>query len=251
MPAFMSGENLDARVLRFRNDPGSETAGSLALALLGADRAREALEVAGVHLRAHPQDTAMLVVAGRAWMARGDLLRAQKTLLQAARAGGSSAEPYRWLGEVLLRRGDPERAEKVLSRAKKLGASGAEIERLHERARRLARIAGGAEEAPTKERTVPDQPGFFDDDDDEPTKVAQDLSRRLAEAGDPFEEEEPTSKRRAFDDDAPHDGPQASATHEDGPCEKARAAEEASSTAAATARRVTVQLRHGCTFALR
>lgn len=200
MPAFMSGENLDARVLRFRNDPGSETAGSLALALLGADRAREALEVAGVHLRAHPQDTAMLVVAGRAWMARGDLLRAQKTLLQAARAGGSSAEPYRWLGEVLLRRGDPERAEKVLSRAKKLGASGAEVDRLHERAQRLAKIAGGAEQAPTKERTVPDQ-GFYDDeDDDEPTKVAQDLSRRLAEAGDPFAEEEPTAKRRAFDE---------------------------------------------------
>ena len=212
MPASMSGENLDARVLRFRNDPGSESAGSLAMALLGADRAREALEVAGVHLRAHPQDTTMLVLAGRAWMARGDLLRAQKTLLQAARAGGSSPEPYRWLGEVLLRRGDPERAEKVLSRAKKLGANGEEIDRLHERAQRLAKIAGGAEEAPTRERTVPDQPFFHeDDDDDEPTKVAQDLSRRLAEAGDPFDDEEETAKRRAFDE-APTGVPRAPKT---------------------------------------
>ncbi len=200
MPAFMSGENLDARVLRFRNDPGSEAAGSLAIALLDAERAREALEVAGVHLRAHPQDAGMLVVAGRAWMARGDLLRAQKTLLQAARAGGNSPEPYRWLGEVLLRRGDPERAEKVLLRAKKLGAGGAEIDRLHERARRLAKIAGGTDDAPTQEQSV-EPAGYFDDDDDEPTKVAQDLSRRLAEAGDPFaEEEEPTAKRRAFDE---------------------------------------------------
>ncbi|MEM9070542.1 MAG: tetratricopeptide repeat protein [Myxococcota bacterium] len=177
----MAGENLDARLLRFRNDPATEDPGALAKLLLDAERAREALEVAGVHLRLNPRDGQMLVLAGRAWMVRGDLLRAQKTLLQAARAQGNAPEPYRWLGEVLLRRGDPERAEKVLTRAKKLGASGAEVDRLHQRAQRLARIAGGAD-APEPAPPPKPAPKELFRDDEEPTMVAADLSRRLAEA---------------------------------------------------------------------
>ena len=194
----MAGENLDARLLRFRSDPAVEDAGTLAAALLAAERAREALEVAGVHLRVNPRDADMLVLAGRAWMVRGDLLRAQKTLLQAARARSNDPEPYRWLGEVLLRRGDPERAEKVLSRARKLGASGPDVERLHQRAERLARIAGGVEEEEEETLTapIPTQPsgGSFLSEQEEATVVAADLSRRLAEAA----AEEPT-----VDDDAP------------------------------------------------
>ncbi len=198
----MAGENLDARLLRFRSDPGMEDAGALAAALLGAERAREALEVAGVHLRVNPRDATMLVLAGRAWMVRGDLLRAQKTLLQAARARSNDPEPYRWLGEVLLRRGDPERAEKVLSRARKLGAAGSDVERLHQRAERLARIAGGSEteEEPTLTAPISTETGHGGafSEQEEATVVAADLSRRLAEAA----VQEP-SPAPAVDDDAP------------------------------------------------
>ena len=79
----MSAGNLDARLLRFRLDPKSEDASALASELLGAERAGEALEVVGVQLGAQPKDVDAMVIAGRAWLVRGDLLRAQKTLLQA------------------------------------------------------------------------------------------------------------------------------------------------------------------------
>ena len=152
----MSAGNLDARLLRFRLDPKSEDASTLASALLAAERAGEALEVVGVQLGTQPKDVDAMVIAGRAWMARGDLLRAQKTLLQAARIDAGHPDPYRWLGEVLLRRGDPDRAQKVLARARALGAIDPEVQRLHERATRLAKLArdeGGA-------------PGGDDDEDD-------------------------------------------------------------------------------------
>jgi tetratricopeptide (TPR) repeat protein len=137
----MSAGNLDARLLRFRLDPKSEDASTLASALLAAERAGEALEVVGVQLGTQPRDVDAMVIAGRAWMARGDLLRAQKTLLQAARIDAGHPDPYRWLGEVLLRRGDPDRAQKVLARARALGAIDPEVQRLHERATRLAKLA--------------------------------------------------------------------------------------------------------------
>lgn len=137
----MSAGNLDARLLRFRLDPKSEDASTLASSLLAAERAGEALEVVGVQLGTQPKDVDAMVIAGRAWMARGDLLRAQKTLLQAARIDAGHPDPYRWLGEVLLRRGDPDRAQKVLARARALGAIDPEVQRLHERATRLAKLA--------------------------------------------------------------------------------------------------------------
>ncbi|MCB9618615.1 MAG: tetratricopeptide repeat protein [Sandaracinus sp.] len=153
----MSAGNLDARLLRFRLDSRSEDASTLASELLTAERAGEALEVVGVHLGTQPKDVDAMVIAGRAWMARGDLLRAQKTLLQAARIDAGHPDPYRWLGEVLLRRGDPDRAQKVLARARALGAMDPEVQRLHERATRLAKLAQDA------------GGGGVDDDDDDLT----------------------------------------------------------------------------------
>jgi tetratricopeptide (TPR) repeat protein len=163
----MSAGNLDARLLRFRLDPKSEDASTLASALLAAERAGEALEVVGVQLGTQPKDVDAMVIAGRAWMARGDLLRAQKTLLQAARIDAGHPDPYRWLGEVLLRRGDPDRAQKVLARARALGAIDPEVQRLHERATRLAKLArdeGGAaggdddeDDFTTAERVAPSE----------------------------------------------------------------------------------------------
>lgn len=143
----MSAGNLDARLLRFRLDPKSEDASTLASELLAAERAGEALEVVGVQLGSQPRDVDAMVIAGRAWMARGDLLRAQKTLLQAARIDSGHPDPYRWLGEVLLRRGDPDRAQKVLARARALGATDPEVQRLHERATRLAKLAQDSDPA--------------------------------------------------------------------------------------------------------
>jgi tetratricopeptide (TPR) repeat protein len=114
---------LDARLLRFRNRPGSEDAASLAEALLSAERLTEALEVASVGLSRAPNDARLLVVQGRGLFHEGDLLQAQAALLKAARIASASKEPFRWLGEVLLRRGDPQRALKVLERAAKPACS--------------------------------------------------------------------------------------------------------------------------------
>ncbi|MEO0326695.1 MAG: tetratricopeptide repeat protein, partial [Myxococcota bacterium] len=139
--ALATPENLDARLLRFRSDPGGEDAVALAHALLEAKRPREAGEVAKRHLQDAPDHAEALLYLGRAWMDQGDLLRAQKTLLQAARADARSPAPYRWLGEVLLRRGDPERAARVLDKAASLGGPDPAVERLASRAARLARVA--------------------------------------------------------------------------------------------------------------
>ncbi len=166
--------NLDARLLRYRNDPSSESAAELAESLIEADRPVEAIEVLGRPLTAQPKNGELLVLAGRAWMGRGDLLRAQKVLLQAARVLGDEPSAFRWLGEVLLKRGDPDRASKVLARAVALGAGGPEIDALRDRAERLGRLADSIEDefedemedAPTIERQLPD------DDDDIPLPSA-------------------------------------------------------------------------------
>ncbi|HJK92659.1 MAG TPA: hypothetical protein RMH26_18160, partial [Polyangiaceae bacterium LLY-WYZ-15_(1-7)] len=201
----MPGEQLDARLLRFRNDPRSDDPMPLARELLEAGRAAEALEVAAARLRADPRDADALVLAGRAYLGRDELLRAQKTLLQAARQAPNRPEPYRWLGEVLLKRGDPERAQKVLARARGLGASGPDFERLLGRAQRLARIAGNADAVPSVPAPAPEPDSepitqereVDDEDDDAATVVRSDLQAQLREAisaadagEDPFADED-------------------------------------------------------------
>ncbi len=123
----------------------------LARALLSADRPTEALEVVSIGLEGQPEDGLLLMVAGEAWLRRGDLLRAQAVLLRAARSRGEDKDPLRLLGEVLLRRGDPERAVKVFERAQALDPADPAVRSLLERAQRLARIAGGTEAEPVGE----------------------------------------------------------------------------------------------------
>jgi len=212
--------NLDARLLRFRNDPGSEPAVGLAAALIEAKREREATEVAETGLARTPKDPELGLLLGRGLVATGDMLRAQQAFLQAARVAPKDPRPFRWLGEVLLRRGDPGRAKKVLAKARALGGGDdPAIRRLLERATRFERIADEADSQVTKvagrvappvappKAAVPPRPpppavppappkpavapkpaaaahrGFDEDDnDEESTVVASELSLQLAEA---------------------------------------------------------------------
>jgi tetratricopeptide (TPR) repeat protein len=135
------GENLDARLLRFRTNPASEDAGELAEQLLSRSRGADALEVLEARLEAAPGDVGALLTAGRAYLQIGELLKAQQALMQAAKLAPEQGAAYRWLGEVLLKRGDPERAAKVLAKAKALGGADPEVEPLLARATRLARLA--------------------------------------------------------------------------------------------------------------
>ncbi len=143
--------NLDARLLRFRNDPGSEPAVGLAAALIDANREREATEVAEAGLARTPKDPELGLLLGRGLVASGEMLRAQQAFLQAARIAPRDPRPFRWLGEVLLRRGDPGRAKKVLAKARALGGGDdPAIRRLLERATRFERIADEADSEVTK-----------------------------------------------------------------------------------------------------
>jgi tetratricopeptide (TPR) repeat protein len=163
--------SLDARLLRFRSRPGSEPPAPLAEALLSAGRTAEALEVVAAGLRAAPGDATLLRIEGLAWLAEGELERAQASLVVAARGAATDPLTFRALGEVLLRRGDPVRALKVLERAAALDPASPQIRQLRDRAARLSRLAtddalpaGAIQGAPAG-----DDAGF---DEDERTSVA-------------------------------------------------------------------------------
>lgn len=193
---MVQSASLDARLLRFRTAPSVQEGVALSEELLTAGRAREARDVA----EAASEDGAngaALVLVGRSWMAISDLLQAQKALLRAARVSPNEPAPYRWLGEVLLKRGDPERAAKVLSKAQALAPGDATIQRLGERATRLARIAGQSDpqRAPARPapparpraaappKPAPKRPSprdFYEED--EPTVIAHDMTETLARA---------------------------------------------------------------------
>ncbi|MBX7196929.1 MAG: hypothetical protein K1X94_33070, partial [Sandaracinaceae bacterium] len=87
---------LDTRLLRFRSRPGSEPALALASDLLDAGRGADALDVVSVGLSERPADIDLRILEGRAFGTLGDLLKAQASLLEAAKAG-QRKEPFRWL----------------------------------------------------------------------------------------------------------------------------------------------------------
>jgi Flp pilus assembly protein TadD len=125
-----TGHNLNARLLRFRSQPGSEDAYALAEDLIGAQRYGDARSVTvGAQPKDH-EDGGLLVLEGRAWLLERDMVRAQAVLLRAVRASPELAEAYRWLGYVLLKRGDPQRAAKTLHRALELDPNDAEAAKL-------------------------------------------------------------------------------------------------------------------------
>ena len=110
-------KNLDTRLLRFVHDSGSEEPIGLASDLVESGQPLAALEVIAEGLRAKSDDPALLLLAGRAWLLEGDLIRSQKALLKAARVSPQDEEIFNWLGEVLLRRGDLIRARRVVRQA--------------------------------------------------------------------------------------------------------------------------------------
>jgi tetratricopeptide (TPR) repeat protein len=151
-----TGHNLNARLLRFRSQPGSEDAHALAEDLIVAKRYGDAR---GVAVSAQPkdhEDGGLLVLEGRAWLLEHDMVRAQAALLRAVRAAPELAQAYRWLGYVLLKRGDPQRAVKTLQRALALDPHDAEATKLAARAEYLARAANDGLSAPLD--TLPDEP---------------------------------------------------------------------------------------------
>jgi tetratricopeptide (TPR) repeat protein len=154
-PSEHSGQNLNARLLRFRSQPASEDAYALAEDLLGAKRYADAR---GVTAGAQPkdgEDAALLVLEGRAWLLERDMVRAQAVLLRAVRAAPELAEGYRWLGYVLLKRGDPQRAAKTLRRALALDPNDAEAAKLATRAEYLAEAAN---DSVVPEADISDEP---------------------------------------------------------------------------------------------
>ncbi len=133
-----AGVSLDDRLDAFRATPRAERAAPLALDLLEAGRAQDALEV----LRSVSRDgaPALLLLEGRALLAVGEPVPAQAAFVKAAKAMPRDARPYIGLGEVLLARGDPMRAIKALRKARTLDPSNREIVALLERARAAAGV---------------------------------------------------------------------------------------------------------------
>lgn len=167
-------QNLNARLLRFRAQPESEDAYSLAEALLAAQRYADVRLVTG-GAQSGSEDGALLVLEGRAWLQERDLVRAQAVLLRAVRAAPEHQPAYRWLGEVLLKRGDPQRAAKTLHRAIALDPEDAESAKLAARAEYLAEAANeGFETVP------PDPDSAFDS---EPAAKPRSVAPPAAQSG--------------------------------------------------------------------
>ncbi|MBN8615552.1 MAG: hypothetical protein J0L92_33460, partial [Deltaproteobacteria bacterium] len=172
-----SDRALDTRLLRFRTRPGSEPALALASDLLDANRGQDALDIVGAGLAERPSDIELRILEGRAFMALGDLLKAQASLLEAAKSG-QRKEPFRWLGEVLIRRGDGPRALKVLERARAIDPHDRAVALLMQQADRLAR--GEPSQAIPTERQRP-RADPEPDDEPERTVIRTDLTERLAD----------------------------------------------------------------------
>jgi len=132
-----STHSLNARLLRFRSQPGSEDPYTLAEDLIAAKRYGDARGVT-VTAQGDQEDGYLLVLEGRAWLQERDLVRAQAALLRAVRAAPEFADAYRWLGHVLLKRGDPQRALKTLRRALELNPNDDESQKLATRAEHLS-----------------------------------------------------------------------------------------------------------------
>jgi tetratricopeptide (TPR) repeat protein len=140
-----SSHQLDLRLLKFRNRPEREDPSMLALALVGAGRAHDAIEVIDAALTADPDDADLLVSCGLAATRSGQLAFAQLVLTRAAKVAPDWAEPIRGLVAVLELRGQKDRALAVARHAIRVGASDAalaEMIRKDDRRRALdARIA--------------------------------------------------------------------------------------------------------------
>ncbi|MCA9530395.1 MAG: tetratricopeptide repeat protein [Myxococcales bacterium] len=113
-----------------------DAAVALAEELLAGEQPAAALDMLGLALEQREGDPHALRLVGRAFLQTGELLRAQKAFLQAARAEPDDPWCYAGLAEVLLRRGDPARALRVIERGARAGSADPVFEALTERARR-------------------------------------------------------------------------------------------------------------------
>ncbi len=152
-----STHSLNARLLRFRSQPGSEEPSVLAEDLIAAKRYAEARDVLAI-ARGAGEDGALLVLEGRAYVAERDMVRAQASLLRAVRAAPELAEAYRWLGHVLLKRGDPQRALKTLRRALELDPRDDEARKLALRAEHLSEAVEAEGEETLSKPPLPKPP---------------------------------------------------------------------------------------------
>lgn len=110
------GFKLDLRILRFRSRPVEDPA-LLALELVSAGRAHDAIEVVDTALGRDPDDVDVLLGCGLAAMRAGKLSFAQWVLTRAALAAPGWSEPLRSLSEVLAMRGREQASLAVARRA--------------------------------------------------------------------------------------------------------------------------------------
>lgn len=133
----------------------------------GSLEPRLAIEIGAEAEKHFPKDFEVLLATGRLYLASGELHRALKPLIEAARIA-SEPRALRFLGEVFLRLGDARHAAMSFERAIKRGATDPETKAWHESARGYmpvqeqhgaAHVAGLVESAK--------QNVGADDDDDE------------------------------------------------------------------------------------
>jgi tetratricopeptide (TPR) repeat protein len=125
---------LDQLLAAWRSNPDADSTVALC-AYVGASGQESLIrEIATTAETWHARDAAVMLAVGRMYLDAGLLPEAQASLVTAGKADANSAQPFRYLGEVLLRRGDAIRAEKVLVRAMQLGLADAETRHWHDRA---------------------------------------------------------------------------------------------------------------------
>jgi hypothetical protein len=125
---------LDQLLAAWRSNPDADSTVALC-AYVGASGQESLIrEIATTAETWHARDAAVMLAVGRMYLDAGLLPEAQASLVTAGKADANGAQPFRYLGEVLLRRGDAIRAEKVLVRAMQLGLADAETRHFHDRA---------------------------------------------------------------------------------------------------------------------
>lgn len=149
---------LEEMLARWRKNPDAQL--TLALcATIGNSKREELVREVGVAAETwHRKDLSVMTAVGRMYLESGLLAEAQSALVNAGKVDPNAAEPYRYLGEVLLRRGDAARSEKVLARAIQLGRSDDDTKLWHERASvylGLQKRVGPQAVADELSRTVP------------------------------------------------------------------------------------------------
>jgi tetratricopeptide (TPR) repeat protein len=149
---------LEEMLARWRKNPDAQLTVALC-ATIGSSKREELVREVGVAAETwHRKDLSVMVAVGRMYLEAGLLAEAQAALVNAGKVDPNAAEPYRYLGEVLLRRGDAARSEKVLARAIQLGRTDDDTKLWHERASvylGLQKRVGPQAVADELSRTVP------------------------------------------------------------------------------------------------